>query len=69
MSTTAREEGNLRVEITLSAPVKPSVETAVDPDRILLDFPNTSATTTSRMFQFMRMECAGCEPADTAPVL
>ena len=40
---TAREEGNLRIEITLSAPVKPSAATAVHPDRILLDFPNTTS--------------------------
>ena len=39
----AREEGNLRIEITLSAPVKPSAATAVHPDRILLDFPNTTS--------------------------
>ncbi len=39
--TTAREGTNLRVEITLSAPVKPSVETAANPSRILLDLPNT----------------------------
>ena len=39
--TTAREGTNLRVEISLSAPVKPIVETAVKPDRILLDFPGT----------------------------
>jgi len=40
---TSREEGNLRIEITLSAPVKPSAATAVHPDRILLDFPNTTS--------------------------
>jgi len=39
--TTARDGNNLRVEITLSAPVKPSVETAANPNRILLDFPDT----------------------------
>src|SRR6266567_9473438 len=39
--TTAREGSNLRVEITLSAPVKPSVETAANPNRILLDLPDT----------------------------
>jgi hypothetical protein len=39
--TTAREGNNLRVEITLSAPVKPSVETAANPNRILIDFPDT----------------------------
>ncbi len=39
--TTARQGSELRIEITVSAPVKPSVETAVNPNRILLDFPNT----------------------------
>ncbi len=39
--TTSRQGSDLRIEITLSAPVKPSVDTAVGPDRILLDFPNT----------------------------
>jgi len=38
----AREGADLRIEITLSAVVQPSVETAVNPDRILLDFPNTA---------------------------
>jgi hypothetical protein len=42
--TTARERTNLRVEISLSAPVKPTVETAANPDRILLDFPDTVCT-------------------------
>ena len=40
--TAAREGTDLRVEITLSAPVKPTVETAANPDRILLDFPGTT---------------------------
>lgn len=39
--TAAREGTDLRVEITLSAPVKPTVETAENPHRILLDFPDT----------------------------
>lgn len=34
---------NLHLEITLSAPAKPSDEIAVHPDRILLDFPDTSS--------------------------
>lgn len=38
---TAREGSDLRVEITLNAAVIPSVETAANPDRILLDFPET----------------------------
>ncbi len=39
--STERDGENLRVEITLSAPTKPAHETAVHPDRILLDFPHT----------------------------
>ena len=39
--TTSRQGSDLRIEITVSAPVQPSVETAVNPNRILLDFPNT----------------------------
>lgn len=39
-----RDGGDVRVEIKLSAPVTPSVETAVDPDRILLDLPDTTCT-------------------------
>jgi AMIN domain-containing protein len=41
-SVTAVPDGaNVRVEITLSTPVKPSVDTAFRPDRILLDLPDT----------------------------
>jgi hypothetical protein len=39
--STSRNGSDLRVEITLSSPVKPSVETAANPHRILLDFPDT----------------------------
>ncbi len=39
--STAREGTNLRVEIALSAPVKPTVEMTANPNRILLDFPDT----------------------------
>src|SRR5947209_837368 len=39
--TVAREGTDVRVEITLSAPVTPSVDTAVKPNRILLDLPET----------------------------
>ena len=39
--TTSRQGSDLRIEITVSTPVKPSVETAVSPNRILLDFPGT----------------------------
>lgn len=40
--STVRDGTDLRVEITLSAPVNPSVETAENPHRILLDFPGTA---------------------------
>src|SRR5256885_12883741 len=39
--TVAREGTDVRVEITLSAPVTPSVDTAVKPNRILLHLPET----------------------------
>jgi len=39
--TVEREGTDVRVEITLSAPVTPSVDTAVKPNRILLDLPDT----------------------------
>ena len=39
--TVARDSSGLRVEVTLSAPVQPSIETTTNPDRILLDFPGT----------------------------
>jgi len=39
--TVARDGAEVRVEITLTAPVQPSVATAVGPDRILLDLPGT----------------------------
>lgn len=39
--TVAREGADIRVEIKLSAPVVPAVDTAENPHRILLDFPNT----------------------------
>jgi hypothetical protein len=39
--TTARQGAELRVEVTLSSPVKPSFDTASNPDRILLDLPDT----------------------------
>ncbi|HEV2400518.1 MAG TPA: AMIN domain-containing protein [Candidatus Sulfotelmatobacter sp.] len=37
-----RDGNNVRIEITLSARVKPSVETATNPSRILLDLPGTT---------------------------
>jgi hypothetical protein len=39
--TAVRQGADLRVEVTLSSPVKPSFETASNPDRILLDLPET----------------------------
>ncbi|PYX69323.1 MAG: hypothetical protein DMG78_22360 [Acidobacteria bacterium] len=38
---TSHQGSDLRIEITVTASVKPSVETAENPHRILLDFPNT----------------------------
>ena len=46
--TTSRAGVDLRIEITLSAPVKPAVETAEHPSRILLDFPETTCTAETR---------------------
>lgn len=46
--TTSRDGADLLVDITLSTPVKPSVETAENPHRILLDFPDTSCTNDTR---------------------
>jgi hypothetical protein len=42
--TTARQGAELRVEVTLSSPVKPSFDTASNPDRILLDLPDTRSS-------------------------
>src|SRR6202140_1692535 len=36
-----RDGTDLRIEVDLSSAVTPSVETAIHPDRILLDFPDT----------------------------
>ena len=48
-SLTAEQQGtDLRVEITLSAPVKPSVQTAAHPERILLDLPGTICNDNTR---------------------
>jgi hypothetical protein len=46
--TTSRQGSDLRIEITTTAPVKPSVETAVNPNRLLLDFPNTVCNSGTR---------------------
>lgn len=45
---TAQQGSNLRIEITLSAPVNPSVETADNPHRILLDFPGATPGSNTR---------------------
>src|SRR5579863_2767375 len=42
--TYAREGSDLRIEIRLSSPVMPSAETAVHPDRLLLDLPGVICT-------------------------
>ena len=44
----ARVGTDLRIEVTLSSAVKPSVETAIHPDRILLDLPDTICTDKTR---------------------
>jgi hypothetical protein len=36
-----QEAAGVRVEMTLSAPVTPTVNTAIHPDRLFLEFPNT----------------------------
>ena len=46
--TTSRQGTDLRIEITISAPVKPTVDTAANPNRILLDFPNTICNNTTK---------------------
>jgi AMIN domain len=45
---TSHQGSDLRIEITVTAPVKPSVETAENPHRILLDFPNTVCNDSTR---------------------
>src|ERR1700690_2959783 len=42
--TYARQGTDLRIELTLSSPVIPAAETAVHPDRILLDLPGAICT-------------------------
>jgi hypothetical protein len=49
--TVTREGAYLRLEVTLSSPVKPSVETAVHPDRILLDLPDTIYTDKTKLVE------------------
>jgi len=39
--TTSRQGSDLRIEITVSLPVRPSIGIVANPNRILLDFPNT----------------------------
>jgi hypothetical protein len=43
-----REGTDLRIEVKLSSPVTPSVETAIHPNRILLDFPDTICGTATK---------------------
>src|SRR5579864_4417948 len=45
---TAREGSDLRVEILLNATVIPTVDTAQNPDRILLDFPDTTCNDSTK---------------------
>src|ERR1700687_2046008 len=42
--TYARQGTDLRIEVTLSSPVIPAAETAVHPDRILIDLPDAICT-------------------------
>src|SRR5579862_5429739 len=46
--STVRDGDNLRVEITLSAPIMPTNEAAVHPDRILLDLSGTASEAGSK---------------------
>lgn len=46
--TTEQEGADLRVKIMLSSPVKPQIKTANDPDRIVLDFPETSCSSKTK---------------------
>jgi hypothetical protein len=39
----ALQNGSVQVEVLLSAPVQPSVQTAASPDRVILDLANTTA--------------------------
>jgi hypothetical protein len=42
--TYSRDGGDLRIVVTLSSPVTPTAETAIHPDRILLDLPGVICT-------------------------
>lgn len=46
--TVTRDASGVRVEVTLSRSVQPSIETAVNPDRILVDFPDTITSRDTR---------------------
>ena len=65
--TVAREGSGLRVEVTLSSPVQPSIETAVNPDRILRRFSRHDHCQQYAKRGQHRMACAGCARASTAP--
>ena len=47
--TVARQGIDLLIEITLTAPVTPTVDTAENPHRILLDFPDTVVSTAAKL--------------------
>ena len=47
--TAAQDGADLRVEVTLNSPVDPSVETAIQPDRILIDLPGTTCNACNQM--------------------
>jgi hypothetical protein len=48
-SVSAVQQGSdVRIEVKLSGPVTPTVDTAVDPDRILLDLPDTTCTANTK---------------------
>src|SRR5947209_19284316 len=46
--TAAQEKSGVRIEITLSAPVQPAAAMAIHPDRIVLDFPETTSDDRAR---------------------
>jgi len=44
-----QDGADLRVEVMLNSPVEPSVETAIQPDRILIDLPGTTCNACNQM--------------------
>src|SRR5271169_4458451 len=71
----ARDGSGLRVEVTLSSPVQASAETAVNPDRILLDLRgaitngNTQKTVNTDGVRRIRMGQHSTAPPVTRVVL